>query len=107
MQNQLDNKEEIKDDKYYMKLIEIYRDKSLRLDNVLIYNVVDFSTLSPEDGKDADLDNFSMGIEVIKMENQIKSKGAKQVGPLIQFSGTNKKSEEDIEIKMSLMVAYI
>ena len=82
----------------------IIDNKSLRLDNVLIYTVVDFSTLSPEGGEEADLDNFSMGIEVIKMENQIRSKGAKQVGPLIQFSGTNKKSDEDIEIKMSLML---
>lgn len=84
------------------KVIIIEKNKSLQLKNILIFEVFHLQVLN-ENNKEQPMD-FSMGIEITKMANEIQSKGAQPVGPLIQFSGTNKKSDEDIEIKMSLML---
>lgn len=83
------------------KYIEIHRNKSLRLDNVLIKNIFEISTLNEDDDKEDE--DFSLDLEVDKMINEIRVKGANQVGPLIQYSGSSIE-EESFEIKVVLML---
>lgn len=82
------------------KQIIVSKGKSLRLDNVLIKSIFEFSALK-DDGSIRD--EFSLDLEVEKMVNEIKVKGANPVGPLIQFSGASGK-EDDVEIKIVLMM---
>ena len=47
------------------KIIEIHRNKSLRLDNVLLKNIFQISSLNKDDSKEED--DFSLDIEVEKL----------------------------------------
>ena len=81
------------------KIIEISRNKNLRLENVLIKEFIDFSSLIEENH----CGEISLNLEVEKMENEIKVRGANQVGPLIQYSEME-KGQEDPQIKIKLML---
>lgn len=83
------------------KHIEIHRNKSLRLDNVLMKEIFDLASLNESANNDDE--NLSLDLEVEKMINEIKSKGAIQVGPLIQFSGASVEGET-FQLTSSLMM---
>lgn len=83
------------------KTIKIASNKSLRLDNVLIKDIINISTVDLETNEEDE--DFSIELEVEKMNNEIRTKGANQIGPLIQYSGAN-GDEEAFEIKVSLML---
>ena len=83
------------------KIIKIQGKKSLRLDNVLIKDIINISAVDLETNEEDE--NFSIELEVEKMNNEIRTKGANQVGPLIQYSGAS-GDEEALEIKVSLML---
>ena len=70
---------EMKRDKH----IQISMNKSLRLDNVLVNDIViiDFNA----DEIDA-VEDYQFFTVVEKMKNEIAVKGAKQIGPLIRYS---------------------
>lgn len=72
-----------------MRYIEMNRDKTLKLTNVIIYTI-----------SEADFENLNLIVE--KMENYIKAKGYMPMGPLIQYSGTriNENGELDIVVKL-------
>lgn len=75
-----------------MNKIQFYENKSLRLTNVLMYK---------QHTNDENID-FNVAIE--QMQSYIKTKGAMQIGPLIQYTKTyiNENNELDIEIIMML-----
>lgn len=80
------------------KSIEICRKKNLRLDNVLIKEIFSLSSLNEDEGE-----LFSLELAVAQMDNEIRSKGAKPVGPLIQFSGADLQHDKG-DMSMSLML---
>lgn len=80
--------------------IEVHNNKSLRLDNVLIKQI--FNTIEEDDVAENESEDF-LEIVVEQMENQIKSKGAHSVGPLIQYFGLEYGNEE-MNISVSLML---
>lgn len=82
------------------RYIEIHRNKSLRLDNVLIKDVLEMPFIRENERRDAAL---SIEREVDKMVDEIKMKGANQVGPLVQYSCTSSE-ENGFEIKIALML---
>ena len=83
------------------RYIEIHRNKSLRLENVLINNIVD--TLAYSGKNDREANPISLEIEVEKMINEIKIKGANKIGPVIQYSGSLEKGGK-LEINVALML---
>jgi hypothetical protein len=83
------------------KIINIQSNKSLRLDNVLIRDVITMTVAETEDGSENE--DFSLELEVEKMTNEIKTKGANQIGPLIQYSCAS-GDVDAFEIKVSLML---
>ncbi|MBQ0004512.1 MAG: hypothetical protein KBS68_01465 [Clostridiales bacterium] len=85
-----------------MSKIEVHKNKSLRLDNVLINKVFRVSTLDSEN--DSSLETFSIEAEVAKMNNEIITKGAQPVGPLVQYSGAKFQSDSGVEIEICLMI---
>ena len=69
-----------------VKKIDVLENKTLKLQNVLSYEIL----LNMED-------NFDMNVELSKMDIYIRTHGAKQVGPLIQFSEIS--SEVEMPVK--------
>lgn len=64
------------------------KEKALKLINVLCFHM-DIASL-----------HVNMNLQIEKVQNYIKTKGAKQIGPMIQYTRTyvNEKNEIDIEI---------
>ena len=83
------------------RYIEIHRNKSLILENVLINSIVDTLAFNGENDKYET--PMSLDIEVEKMINEIKVKGANKIGPVIQYSGLLKKGG-DFEVNVELML---
>ena len=83
------------------RIINIQSNKSLRLDNVLIKDIITMTAAATEDGSEDE--DFSLGLEVEKMTNEIKTKGANQIGPLVQYLGAI-GNEDALEITVSLML---
>lgn len=81
--------------------LEVHKNKTLRLDNVLIKQVINTMDLSSE-SEEIPKEDF-LELAVTQMENQIRSKGANTVGPLIQYSGLE-FSNEEMGLSMSFMV---
>lgn len=81
------------------KLLQVHNDKSLRLDNVLIKEV--FNTLEDEAQESGAI---SIDFIVTQMENQIRSKGAKTIGPLIQYMGAESTRDEELNLSLSLLI---
>lgn len=80
-----------------MNSLNLSRNKTLKLTNVLIY---DFNSIKLE----------KLGLAVQNMENVIKVKGYKPVGPLIQYTRPyiNDNGEMSMEIKLMRQAnAYI
>ena len=75
-----------------MKKIQFSESKILKLTNVLKYKI-----LMQEE-------NFDFNVAIEQMQSYIKTKGAMQIGPLIQFTRTflNEAGELDMEIIMML-----
>ncbi len=75
-----------------MNKLQFSENKTLKLTNVLKYKML----ISEED--------FDFNIAIEQMQSYIKTKGAIQVGPLIQYTRTfiNDNDEADIEIIMML-----
>ena len=76
-----------------MRIISILENKTLKLQNVLSYNV-DLST--------ANMNTLDM--EVDKMNIYIKTHGAKQVGPLIQYSDVEYKEDGNAIVTIQFML---
>lgn len=75
-----------------MNKIELKSNKILKLTNVLIQKIL----LNEED--------FDFNIAIEQMQSYIRTKGALQVGPLIQYSNTymNESGEVELDIKLLL-----
>lgn len=84
-----------------MSKIELHRNKSLRLDNVMIKEVV--NTIDDIGTVGINLEDSSLESIVVQMENQIKNKGASTVGPLIQYSGV-RIEQEQVGVTLSFML---
>ena len=79
----------------------VYSNKSLRLDNVLIKQVI--NTLELQRDLKEKTNEDTIELIVTQMENQIKSKGANTIGPIIQYSGPE-FSNEEMGLRISLML---
>ena len=75
-----------------MGKLQFSENKTLKLTNVLKYNML----INEED--------FDFNVAIMQMQSYIKTKGAMQVGPLIQYTRTflNENNELDMEIVMML-----
>lgn len=75
-----------------MNKLQYHENKTLKLSNVLKYKIL-------LDDKD-----FDLQIAIEQMQSYIKTKGAMQIGPLIQYTKTsvNENNEVDVEIIMML-----
>ncbi len=75
-----------------MSKLQFSENKTLKLTNVLKYKIL----LNEED--------FDLNVAIEQMQSYIKTKGAMQIGPLIQFTRTflNEAGELDMEIIMML-----
>lgn len=75
-----------------MKKLQFNKQKILKLTNVLKYKLL----INTED--------FNFDAEIQKMQSYIKTKGAIQIGPLIQYTRTflNEEGELDMEIIMMM-----
>lgn len=80
--------------------IQINKNKTLRLDNVLVKDIVRINSTTDE--IDSVVDEQLAAI-VEKMKNEIISKGAMQIGPLIHYSCSGEESD-DVGIRISLML---
>lgn len=82
--------------------IQVHNNKSLKLFNVLIKDVLN---LADDSNGDKDVKGTdSLGIEVEQMKNYIKSKGAMPIGPLIQYTSSNKKTENPLDINFRFLI---
>lgn len=75
-----------------MGYVNFNKNKTLKLTNVLRYKIL------------LDDENFDFNIAVEQMQSYIKSKGAMQIGPLIQYTNTyiNDNGELDMNIELLL-----
>lgn len=80
-----------------MGRIEIIHGKKLRLDNVLIRKIINTNLF--------DEDETSIGLELRKMENEIRIKGSIPVGPLIQLDSIYTSDKEMRASKSFLLQA--
>lgn len=81
--------------------INIIMNKSLRLDNVLIKEIFSFSQIDDEDCGEEGF--FSLELTVAQMDNEIRSRGAEPIGPLIQYSGAELE-QDAYSMSMALML---
>ena len=75
-----------------MKKLQYNESKTLKLTNVLKYKIL----LEEED--------FDLNIAVEQMQTYIKTKGAMQVGPLIQYSRMYLNENQEIDMEIYLML---
>lgn len=75
-----------------MSKLQFKENKILKLTNVLKYRIL------------LDEENFDFNVAIEQMQSYIKTKGAMQIGPLIQYTRTflNEAGELDMEIIMML-----
>lgn len=75
-----------------MSKLQFNENKTLKLTNVLKYKIL------------LDEENFDLNVAIEQMQSYIKTKGAMQIGPLIQYTRTflNEAGELDMEILMML-----
>ena len=75
-----------------MSKLQFNENKTLKLTNVLKYKIL------------LDEENFDFNVAIEQMQSYIKTKGAMQIGPLIQYTRTfvNESNELDMEIIMML-----
>ncbi len=75
-----------------MGKIQFNENKTLKLTNVLKYKIL------------LDEEDFDFNVAIEQMQSYIKTKGAMQIGPLIQYTRTflNENNELDMEIIMML-----
>ena len=75
-----------------MSKLQYHPNKVLKLTNVLKYKIL------------LDEENFDFNVAIEQMQSYIKTKGAMQIGPLIQYSRTflNENQELDMEIMLML-----
>lgn len=75
-----------------MKKLQFNENKTLKLTNVLKYKIL------------IDEEDFDFNVAIEQMQSYIKTKGAMQIGPLIQYTRTflNENGELDMEIIMML-----
>ncbi len=75
-----------------MSKLQFNENKTLKLTNVLKYKIL------------LDEENFDFNVAIEQMQSYIKTKGAMQIGPLIQYTRTflNENNELDMEIIMML-----
>ena len=79
-----------------MSKIEIQKNKTLKLQNVVSKRFENVLNQSEDD--DANFESV-----IASIDNQIKTKGANQIGPLIQLTQTN-VTEEDAQVSISFML---
>ena len=82
----------IKKERRNMSKLQLNSNKTLKLTNVLKYKIL------------IDDENFDLNVAVEQMQSYIKTKGALQIGPLIQYTRTfiNDNGELDMDIVMML-----
>lgn len=75
-----------------MSKLQFNQNKTLKLTNVLKYKIL------------LDDESFDLNVAIEQMQSYIKTKGAMQIGPLIQYTRTfmNENGELDMEIVMML-----
>ena len=75
-----------------MSKLQFRDNKTLKLNNVLKYKIL------------LDNEDFKLNVAIEQMQSYIRTKGAMQVGPLIQYTRTflNENGELDMEIVMML-----
>ncbi len=75
-----------------MNKLQYYNNKVLKLTNVLKYKIL------------LDDESFDFNVSIEQMQSYIRTKGAMQIGPLIQYTRTfmNENNELDMEIVMML-----
>lgn len=75
-----------------MSKLQFNENKTLKLTNVLKYKIL------------LDEEKFDFNVAIEQMQSYIKTKGAMQIGPLIQYTRTflNENNELDMEIIMML-----
>lgn len=75
-----------------MSKLQFNENKTLKLTNVLKYKIL------------LDEENFDLNVAIEQMQSYIKTKGAMQIGPLIQYTRTflNEAGELDMEILIML-----
>lgn len=75
-----------------MSKLQFSENKTLKLTNVLKYKIL------------LDEEDFDFNVAIEQMQSYIKTKGAMQIGPLIQYTRTfiNENNELDMEIIMML-----
>lgn len=75
-----------------MKKLQYNESKTLKLTNVLKYKIL------------LDEEDFDLNIAVEQMQTYIKTKGAMQVGPLIQYSRMYLNENQEIDMEIYLML---
>lgn len=75
-----------------MKKLQYNENKTLKLTNVLKYKIL------------LDEEDFDLNIAVEQMQTYIKTKGAMQVGPLIQYSRMYLNENQEIDMEIYLML---
>lgn len=75
-----------------MSELQYCSNKSLKLTNVLKYKVL------------VDKEDFDINIAIERMQSYIKSKGAMQIGPLIQYTNTFKNDMGAVDLEVIILL---
>lgn len=75
-----------------MNKLQLNENKTLKLTNVIKYKIL----LEEED--------FDLNVAIDQMQSYIKTKGAMQVGPLIQYTKTYVKENNEVGLEIYLML---
>lgn len=75
-----------------MNKLKLGYNKTLKLKNVLCYQI-DFTE-----------QDFNFELSITRIQNYIRAKGAKQIGPIIQFIRSFESEKDGIEIEINFMV---
>lgn len=75
-----------------MEKLQFHESKALKLTNVLKYKIL------------LDDENFNFNIAIEQMQSYIRTKGAMQIGPLIQYTRTFLNDNNELEIEVVMML---
>lgn len=78
-----------------MKKIQIMRDKTLKLQNIISFEI---------DGSDETDSDLNLDVEIEKMNTLIIASGSRQIGPLIQFSSVKFTDNDYTNVKIVFML---
>lgn len=75
-----------------MKKIQFHRNRTLKLTNVLKFKIL------------VDEKDFDFNVSIEQIQSYIKTKGAIQVGPLIQYTKTFMNNENQLDMEIIMML---